>query len=176
MNIQNNVAFKGIHYTVVPSCEFKKAGQDVVRDILEPFAQKKSMDFKMFVGGPNFLKLIGKMMKVNMEDAIKFLKKRGIKVPAYFFDDVNQPLYIVTGKKDLNRLNSFLEERKAIDSRLKEVFTEEGLEYTDSRKMAEVYGEYAAFFENTKAFKEKFGSQIKEINFNSVKGSLNTSE
>lgn len=148
MQVHNNISFGSIYRTVIPPTEFSKAGQDVAKSVLMPFAKKISNDVKIFVGGPKYLAYRISTMEKNGEDIEKYLKATGAKVPDYFSMEAHQPVYIVTGKEDISKIGDFLEIRKTEDA--------------EARKR---FGAFGEFMENAADFERKFKDKIQDIDF-----------
>ena len=70
MQVQNNVSFGSIQRVMVPPKAFSKAGQDVVKDVIEPYAKSISSDVVMFVGSPKFPKIIKEIESCELEDCV----------------------------------------------------------------------------------------------------------
>lgn len=148
MQVNNNVSFGSIYRTVVPVKEFSQAGRDVVKKVIMPFAKKMSDDVQIFVGGPKFVSFIKDVNQNEIGNTYSYLKATKKQIPDYFSVDAPQPLYIVTGKKDISKIGDFLELRKSEDQVVRKKF-----------------GRFGEFMENTAAFERKFGNEIQNIDF-----------
>ena len=179
MQVQNNVisnspSFKGITRTIVPASEFMKAGVDVAKDVLVPYAKKMSSNYDIFVGGPRFPEVISKITKVDDGKVMDSFKKAGAtNVPEYFSDVAPQTTFIVTGQKDIERVRQFNKEQQSWWDKVKEAGSDVATEKGFSDKIADAYGEYCAYIAVQHRFLKQFGADIKDKTFESIKSAIN---
>ena len=175
MQVQNNsVSFKGITRVVIPAAECAKKGADVARDVLVPYAKKISGDYDIFVGGPKFPQVISKITSVDDGKVMDSFRRAGAtNVPEYFAETSPQTTYIVTGKKDMERISKFNKEQESWWNEVKEAGTDVATEKGLSEKIADAYGEYCAYIAVQHRFLKKFGAEIKDKTFESIKAAVN---
>ncbi len=160
MQVQNNVSFGSIQRVMVPPKAFSKAGQDVVKDVIEPYAKSISSDVVMFVGSPKFPKIIKEIVEKGYGDTKRCLERYKGKMPRFLSENQDQPLYIVTGKEDIEAVKMFSDLRAGSEG--------------ETRK---AYGILGELIENVEGFTREFGAKIKNVDFAEIsKGQKNISK
>lgn len=151
MQVQNNVSFGSIQRVMVPPKAFSKAGQDVVKDVIAPYAKSISSDVMMFVGSPKFPKIIKEILETGYGDTKKCLNRYRGMVPRFLSENQDQPLYIVTGKEDIEAVKVFSDLRAGSEG--------------ETRK---AYGILGELIENVEGFTREFGAKIKNVGFSEI--------